>query len=405
MKLRHVLLSFIVLLLIVSSLWYFRPWSDHSPSKIAAFQNPANAAENFRNMEATFPSRPISKGAETRLFEEQLDRLELTYFHAGQEKSLEQFLSESSTTGLLVIKNGVIRHEQYRLGSDQESLFTSWSVAKSFVATAIAMALQEGRINSLDDPAEKYAPQYAGSDFGSSSLRSLLTMSTGVDFNEDYVSDDSDIRPFFFNTFILGKNPDDLLLPFKRSRNAFTDFHYISPNTQVLSAVLRGIYKQPLANVMSEKIWQPLAMESNASWLQHRAGKQGQALGYCCLNARLRDYGRFGQFYLDTAHGKGIGTQLLPPWWVDSLSKPASTIHQADGERYAGRGYNYHFWIPPKAISSQQQIFSASGVYGQYIWIDPSRNTVIVKTSADHDFLTRYEESMTVLTAILAYYD
>jgi len=309
-------------------------------------------------------------------------------------------LDESNTTGLIVLKDGVLRHEQYRNGGSRESLFTSWSVAKSFVSTVIVMAQKEGLINSLDDKAEKYAPQYAGSDFGSSSLKSLLAMSSGIEFNEDYSSDESDIRPFFFNSFILGKDPDELLLPFKRSREAFSDFEYISPNSHVLSAVLRGVYKKPIADIISEKIWQPLGMEADATWLQHRDDEKGIALGYCCLNARLRDYARFGEFYLNAAQGNGLGVDALPEGWVENLSKPATLAHRPGGDRYSGRGYSYHFWLPER-----DGVFFAAGVYGQFIWVDPARNLVIVKTSADNDFLTRYPETASAFEAISQIYD
>jgi len=254
----------------------------------------------------------------------------------------------------------VLRHEQYLNGGARDSLFTSWSVAKSFIATAIVMALEEGLIDSLDDTAAKYAPQYAGSDFGESSLKSLLAMSTGVEFNEDYVSDDSDIRPFFFDSFILGKDPDLLLKPFKKSREAFSDFDYISPNSHVLSAVLRGVYKQSIADIISQKIWQPMGMEADATWLQHRDDEKGIALGYCCLNARLRDYARFGQFYLEASNGKGLGAEVLPSDWLEKLPKPASASHAPGGKNYAGRGYSYHFWLP----QYEQGVYFAAGVYG-----------------------------------------
>ena len=225
-------------------------------------------------------------------------------------------------------------------------------------------------------------------------------MSTGIEFNEDYVADDSDVRPFFFNSFILGKDPDNLLMPFKRSRDEFSDFHYISPNSHVLSAVLRGVYKKSVAEIMSEKIWQPLGMEADATWLQHRDDEKGIALGYCCLNARLRDYARFGEFYLNAAKGKGLGASTLPKGWVESLPKPATAAHTPGGENYSGRGYSYHFWLPER-----EGVFFASGVYGQFIWVDPARNLVIVKTSADNEFLTRYPESAAAFEAISQVYD
>jgi CubicO group peptidase (beta-lactamase class C family) len=225
-------------------------------------------------------------------------------------------------------------------------------------------------------------------------------MSSGIKFDENYVSDNSDIRPFFFDSFILGKDPDSLLRKFTQDRPEFSDFHYISSNSHVLSAVVRGVYQKPLAKIVSEKIWQPLGMEADATWLKHRNDDRGQALGYCCLNARLRDYGRFGQFYLEAIQGQGIGVDMLSREWLQSLPKPASEKHQVGSENYAGRGYSQHFWLP-----QTDGVFFASGIYGQTIWVDSDRNLVIVKTSADQQYLTRFDQNAAAFEAISAYFD
>lgn len=400
MKVFKVLFLIVLALALIAASWYYRPWSPFSPAKMAALAKPENLIENFRSMGDLVPFDDVAAGFEVRELSGKSEALDLSFIYQSNEKSLEAYLNESTTSGLLVLKNGVIRHEQYRLGADDESLLTSWSVAKSFVATALAMAHKEGLIASLDDSAEKYAPQYKGSDFGKASIRSLLAMSSGIKFNEDYVSDDSDIRQFFFNTFILGKNPDSLLMKFKQSRAEFNDFHYISSNSHVLSAVVRGVYNKPLAQIMSEKIWQPMGMEANATWLKHRNNAQGQALGYCCLNARLRDYARFGQFYLESVQGQGFGVDVLTQEWLSGLPIPDSDVHKPDGENYAGRGYSQHFWLPKTA-----GIFFASGIYGQTIWVDPARSLVIVKTSADQHYLSRFDENAAAFEAISAHFD
>lgn len=400
MKIIKILLIIITLAIIAAASWYFRPWSPYSPSKMSEMAKPEGMVENFRNMSELVPFDTVKAGFDVREFSGKSEPLELSFVFNGNNKTIESFLNDSTTTGLLVIKKGVIRHEQYRLGADEKSLFTSWSVAKSYVATLIAMAHKEGLIESLDDSAEKYAPQYQGSDFGKVSIKGLLAMSSGIKFNEDYVSNNSDIRPFFFDSFILGKNPDFLLRKFKQSRSEFTDFHYISSNSHVLSAVVRGVYQKPLAQIVSEKIWQPLGMEADATWLKHRNDDKGLALGYCCLNARLRDYGRFGQFYLEATQGQGLGADMLSTAWLQSLPKPASELHNAGTESYAGRGYSQHFWLPKK-----DGIFFASGIYGQTIWVDSARDLVIVKTSADQQYLNRFDENEAAFEVISAYFD
>lgn len=400
MKLIKIVVLGLILLCIIAASWYFRPWSDYSPHKIAALQDPNKYIENFRSMDRLIPHKVVKKGEVVRQFLERNEPINPAYDFNGEQRRLDQFLDESVTTGLLVVKSGVIRHEQYLRGAHKSSLLTSWSVAKSFVATVIAMAHYEGLITSLDDPAEKYAPQFFGTDFGASSLHSLLAMSSGVDFNEDYVADDSDIRRFFLDSFILGQDPDASLAAFNSNRDAFTDFDYISANSHVLSAVLREVYRKPLAEIMSEKIWQPMGMEADASWLQHRNDNKGTALGYCCLNARLRDYARFGQFYLDALNGDADSSKLSQSW-LANIALPVTNLHAPGGTKYAGRGYSTHFWLP----QNRRGVFFASGVFGQIIWIDPARDLIIVKTSADKDYANRFAENEAAFESISQLYD
>jgi CubicO group peptidase (beta-lactamase class C family) len=258
------------------------------------------------------------------------------------------------------------------------------------------MAVKDGLIESWDDKAQKYAPQYKGSAFGESSLASLMVMASGVKFDEDYASDTSDINPFFFDSFILQKDPDSLLLKFSQSRPEFNDFQYISPNSHVLSAVLRGVYQKPLVEIIQKQIWEPLGMANDANWLQHKDDDDGQALGYCCLNATLKDYARFGLFHLEAQQGEGLGVEELPSDWISKLPVPASDKHVKGGDNYSGRGYSWHFWLPP----NRDGVFFAAGVYGQFIWIEPARNLVIVRNSSDPAWTPRFLESEATLMAI-----
>ena len=173
MKILKIALILILIAAVSAASWYYRPWSDYSPARMAVLEDPGQLAESFRSMGSIVPNKTVSKADTPSKFIEQLEPLNLEFEFDGVSKNLDQFLDESSTTGLIVLKDGVMRHEQYRNGGSRESLFTSWSVAKSFVATVIVMAQKDGLIESLDDKAEKYAPQYAGSDFGSSTLRSF----------------------------------------------------------------------------------------------------------------------------------------------------------------------------------------------------------------------------------------
>ena len=302
-----------------------------------------------------------------------------------------------AATGLTVLRGGEVVHQRFLNGANENTRFTSWSVGKSYVATLIAMALDDGLIDSLDDPAERYAPEYEGSYYGSVSLRHLLMMSAGVDFNEIYSEDrQSDVRPFFFNAFILGRSPDALASAFGASEQVPGEhFHYASTNTQVLSAVVRNVFGGSLAEIVQQRLWTPLGMSADATWLQHVPGDRGIAVGYCCLQATSEDYARMGQFYLQD--GVWNGERLLPEGWVLEATRPVSPAHEAGGTpAYGPRGYGLHFWIP----EGHDGEYFFAGVYGQYIWVDERRGVVIAQNAGDPAWSRLGAEVFTVMRAI-----
>ncbi|WP_300526791.1 serine hydrolase [Maricaulis sp.] len=388
------------LLAVTAAGWYYRPWSEYSPAEIQAATANAALAETFRDMGEVFPFRTISAGENGESFTRQTRNDTVGYTLNGQDRDITDWLSESDSTGLMVLHNGEVVHEEYLLGSTPETLHTSWSVGKSFVATLIAMALHEGRIDNLDQNAEVFAPQLAGSPFGETSLRHLLMMSAGVDFNEDYSAPDSDIRRLFLGANIWGRNIDSMVTEIERDREPGEDLHYVSANTQVLSAVARGVYDAPLARVVEDKIWRPIGMTSDANWNQNLPGENGIAIGYCCLNATLEDYARFGQFYLQD--GVWNGERLVPEGWVDMATRPNADFQEPDYAEapYPLRGYGLHFWVP----EGYDGEYFMAGVYGQYVWVDTRRNIVIARTAADPEWGARTEESLTAMRALAAHY-
>ncbi|WP_019960035.1 serine hydrolase domain-containing protein [Woodsholea maritima] len=378
--------------------WYYRPWSPYSPARIAELDNEDRYFELFQEMDEVLPSRPIA-AANPEPFARDLRPLIVNYDWQGGQKPLEAYLDEAHVMGLSVLKDGVVIHQTFRLGADENTRMTSWSVAKSFVATLIAEAMTEGKIGSLDDLAQTYAPQYQGTDYGNTSLRHLLMMSAGMDFIEDYTDDAprSDIRPLFFNAFIMGKNVDEMIGAIKRNREPGQDLHYTSPNSHVLAAVVRGVYGKSLPDIVEDKLWAPLGMESDATWLTNRNDDQGLAIGYCCLQATSADFARFGQLYLQD--GVWNGQRLLPEGWVDQATRANAPFQAAGPDAvYAPRGYGLHFWFPPEA----DQEFSAEGVFGQYIWVDQRRGVVIAINAGDPDYWNRKDETIAVMRAIVS---
>jgi CubicO group peptidase (beta-lactamase class C family) len=379
--------------------WFFRPWSPYSPAEIMERTKMEYRVDTFRNMDEIFPYREVSASESAISLPRSIDNLDVSFAWQDGERSIEQWMGDSDTTGLMVLHNGVVVHEQYRLDADQETRHTSWSVGKSFVATLVAMAMLDGHIESLDQTAETFAPQFAGTDYGRTSLRHLLMMSAGVDFDEDYGAPDSDIRNLFIGAAIMGSNIDSLVGEVERDREPGQDLHYVSANTQVLSAVVRAIYDAPLAQIVQDRIWTPLGMAGAATWNQNIQGDDGIAIGYCCLNARLEEYARFGQFYLQD--GVWDGERLLPEGWVRQATRPNAAFQEpGEDSVYAPRGYGLHFWVP----NDPQDEFFMAGVFGQYIWVDEQRDIVIARTAADETWGPRTRESLAAMRAIARMY-
>lgn len=388
------------LLAVLAAGWYFRPWSEYSPAEIQAATADAALAETFRDMGEVFPFRTINAGGNGESFARETRNDTVRFQLNDQERDISQWLADSDSTGLMVLHNGQVVHEEYLLGSTPQTLHTSWSVGKSFVATLVAMAVHEGRIANLDQTAEMFAPQLGGSAYGQTTLRHLLMMSAGVDFNEDYSAPDSDIRRLFLGANIWGRNIDEMVTEVERDREPGEDLHYVSANTHVLSAVVRGVYDAPLARVVEERIWGPIGMTSDANWNQNIPGENGQAIGYCCLNATLADYARFGQFYLQD--GVWNGNRLVPEGWVDMATRPNADFQEPDYAEapYPMRGYGLHFWVPENYDGE----YFMAGVYGQYVWVDTRRNIVIARTAADPAWGPRTEESLAAMRALAAHY-
>jgi len=193
----------------------------------------------------------------------------------------------------------------------------------------------------------------------------------------------------------MGKNVNTMVAGYSRNREPGEDLHYTSPNSQVLATVVTSVYGKPLVEVMEEQIWRPLGMTSDASWSQHVSGERGVAIGYCCLNATLADFARFGEFYrLD---GVWNGARLLPEGWVEQATQPQEDFQNPGPDAvYAPRGYGLHFWVPP----DPRDEFMMVGVYGQNIWVDQRRGVVIARTSADQGFGPRNGETIAVMRAI-----
>ena len=279
---------------------------------------------------------------------------------------VDTFMAEQHSAALLIVQGGKLRLERYGLGFDGSGRWTSFSVAKSFTSTLVGAALKDGLIKSMDDKVSAYLPDMKGSAYDDVSVRQLLTMTSGVAWNEDYGDPRSDVARF--NNHKPEPGVDALVSYMRRlprAAPAGTRWNYSTGETNLVGVLLAAAIKKPLAAYLQEKIWQPAGMEQQATWL---LSKSGTEISGCCIQASPRDYARMGLFILGGA--KVQGQSILPDGWL-----PAATRKQADiGQD--GRGYGYQWW------TYDDGPFAARGIFGQGIFIDPQRQLVIV-TNAD----------------------
>lgn len=330
--------------------------SMQTPSDVL-FWTPAQREAAFRAMDKITPHRTVEIGSSPHV----LPRGE------PLELDAESFMQAHQTAGLLVLQDGNIRLERYGLGFSPVDRWTSFSVAKSVTSTLVGAAIADGYIESLDTEIERYLPELAGSAYDSVTVRQLLTMTSGAEWNEDYEDPNSDVARFFGERDITpGMDPTlDYMRQLKRAAEPGTRWHYSTGETSLVGVLVSRATGMTLANYLSQTLWQPYGMEREAAWM---IDESGQEPGGCCLVATLRDWGRVGQFILDD--GVINGRRVVPETWFAQ-----ATSRQADID-IPGRGYGFQWW------SFDDGYFEARGIFGQTIHIDPDLQLVVVILSA-----------------------
>lgn len=274
---------------------------------------------------------------------------------------VDAHMAKQRNAGLIIVQDGKIRLEKYALGHDAAGRWTSFSVAKSFTSTLVGAAVKDGYIKSLDDKVAAYIPGLKGSAYDDVSVRQLLTMTSGVKWNEDYTDPKSDVAQFNLQKPVAG---EDITVSYMkglpREAPAGSKWVYKTGETNLIGVLVSSATGKTLSQYLSEKIWKPFGMEQDAVWM---LGPTGHEISGCCMSASLRDYARFGQFILNG--GVAGGVNVLPDDWLASATTKQAEIG------VPGRGYGYQWW------TNDDGSFAAQGIFGQGIFIDPKRKLVI----------------------------
>jgi len=372
---RHRLFAFPVLCL-VSLSWSARAANDELAGLRQLYDGnmlPGLEVATFSHSEKLQPVRIVRRGNASQPLAKRAQPFPPIRFDIrGHQFDLYDYLASNRVAGILVLKDGEIAFEDYELGMGPKTRWLSFSMAKSITSTLVGAALVDGAISSLDDPVVRYVPALKGSAYDGVSVRQILTMSSGVRWDEKYTDPNSDRRKVL--EIQLAGKPGEVLrymgsLP--RAAAPGSVWNYSTGETFVLGAVVEGATHRHLAEYLSEKIWSPAAMEQDATWWVD--GPNGSAWAGSGIGATLRDYGRFA--LIAANEGRVQGRRIVPQGWFAESGTP----HTIGGKKV---DYGYMWWIPPQSTPVHVGAFEAIGIFGQYLYINPRERLAIVVLSA-----------------------
>jgi CubicO group peptidase (beta-lactamase class C family) len=343
----------------------------------AGFFRTKNTAIAFRNTEEIMPTRRIPTSATPSRLKAPTAAYDVHYTFDGGSRSLLDFVRRNDTAALVILKDDRIVFEGYYQGADPTDLFTSFSSGKSFVSTLVGLAVADGHVKSIHDPIRLYLPELAGSAYESATIKQVLQMASGTSYSEDYDDPASDIDAF---ASLVGRNQGglyDFARSFTAKRKPGTEFYYATTDTEILGALVARTTGKSLSAYMSERLWKPLGAESAGRWTLDQPGGAGREVAGGALQLRARDYARFGALF---AHGGAWnGAQIVPAAWVAEATRPQDPyVDYGHVEPGTQIGYGYQWWCVP----GPEHRYSAEGIHGQFVFVDPGAKVVVVAMSA-----------------------
>ena len=338
-----------------------------------------NLVGAYTHYDALLPGHQVSRGASVSSYSRAPAELVLPYAYNGGSHDLADYLARQPATGLLIARDRTILFEHYQYARTARDRFTSQSMAKTVLGMLVGIAVGDGRIHSLEDNASVYVPELADTPVGNTPIGALLTMTSGLAFTEVYNGRDDmarmgrELRLGTVGGVSVNATLATLKLFDQRVAPPGTLFHYSSLDSEVLGLVLRRATGVPVSDYLASRVWQPMGAEADASWNTDAADHERT---YCCVNAVLRDWARFGLLLAND--GAVNGKQVIPKQWVlDATTAAASSSILAPRRATRFFGYGYQTWILPGA----RRQFALMGVHGQVILVDPVSKLVLVNTA------------------------
>jgi CubicO group peptidase (beta-lactamase class C family) len=331
---------------------------------------------SYSAMDQIFPHRVLHANESPLELTRCTENFDLHYAYEGNTRSIDDYLSSHRTTGLLLLNDREIVFERYQYERTETHRFYTQSVSKSIVSLAVGIALAEGKIDSLQDTVAEYEPALAGSPFGNTPIEALLRMSSGVKFRETYDGAD-DWSRWVKAMYQQGSIPAVLMFQ-DREAEPGEVYRYASINTLILALAVRAATGTSLSDWVAQRLWRPMGAEHDATWLIYPV--DGVEIAQGGFSATLRDYARLGR--LLACDGLRDDRQVIPREYLlratsAALQPPA--FQSMIAEPYYG--YGFQFRIFPCA----SRRFALLGIYGQYLFVDPTLRLVMVHTGATRD--------------------
>ena len=324
----------------------------------------------FRSMDTLFTTRTVPRGGAIWTLPREDRPLDVGYTFQGRPYTPQQFLERTYTNALLVMKNGRIVSEIYRNATNDRSRFIAWSMTKSVTSVLVGCALADGKIDSLDTPISRYLPELKGGGYEGVSIRHVMQMRSGVDYPERYDFENPG-RAATNHIMALVKNVArfaDAARTLPRIHEPGTFFQYKTIDTAVLGWLVERVTQGSVAAYTARCLWEPLGAEADGFYIMDGPPGVGREFSGAGFNATLRDFGRFGQMVLNG--GVADGRRVVPAEWIRQSTEPSGPEDNRRG------GYGLQWWT-----FANTEAFAAIGLQGQYIYIDPSTQTVVVKLS------------------------
>lgn len=330
-----------------------------------------------------FPSRTVAASQRPVTFAAGQADLPADVPWKGRRISVEDFLETTHSKALVVLKDGRLVEEWYAPGTTSSTRMSSWSVAKSVISLLIGQEIERGTLSEDDRLVDLVPDLRAGNQYDDVTVRHLLDMTAGVGVSENY----NVYWPFTgtarmtLTTDMPGFLHDNRRVSYRPGAKG----EYLSVNTQLLGTILSATTHLPLSQLLEQRLWKPMGAQSTATWNLDRAG--GVEKSFCCVNATALDFAHLGQLVLD--RGQVRGQQVVPAAWIDRIATPAP-LPVSDW------GYSAQWWHPPGGVGVD---YSAVGVYGQYVYVNPTTRTVAVKLS-DHGTEQDEQDTIDVLRTL-----